>query len=420
MAKRNARRRAGPAQQTERQNRPVKQQPPPWWKRIAKSFARLGVVTKIIIGAGAIAGAITAILALVLPFLPKSSPENVARFISVEALAPIPLNQYLQRSTVINLRSAYYSLEANPPHLDTVVVGQSPPELIPRDATSTTSIPTLTPTTAPTQTPTSTPTATSTPTPASTPTPTPTPTSTANTSSPCASTSETAPSAAAATPDCTTAPVGAGSRAGTGSPNTGIKSLPPLGMSPRQVVAYANNVASLVQRINPGLHFSPCLFPKSDCVSRIINITGCLNKSTSRFPSAVACAEKAAGLLSGDTRSLGTGSQSGGGSGGSQGGSGSHLQPLGELVSADLELAGLKGQPVLLSWSIFPENDSTQLPGKWLGEFVSYRLVATTDDDTGSVAMWIPLPKQRGPYFVRLTLATRTADLASADSGPFS
>lgn len=412
MAKRNARRRASPAQQTKRQNRPVKQQPPPWWQRIAKSFARLGIVTKIIIGAGAIAGAITAILALVLPFLPKSSPENVARFISVEALAPIPLNQYLQRSTVINLRSAYYSLEANP-HLDTVVVGQSPPELIPRDATSTTSIPTLTPTTAPAQTPTSTPTATSTPTPASTPTPTPT--STANTSSPCASTSETAPSAAAATPDCTTAPVGAGSRAGTSSPNTRIKSLPPLGMSPRQVVAYTNNVDNLVQRTIPGLHFSPCRSSKSNCVWAMINIAGCLNKSTSLLLSTVACAEKAAVLLSGDTRSLGTGSQSGG----SQGGSGSHLQPLGELVSADLELAGLKGQPVFLSWSIFPENGSTQLSGKWLGEFVSYRLVATTEDDTGTVTMWIPLPKQRGPYFIHLMLETGTADLASADSGPF-
>ncbi len=236
MAKRNARRRTGPAQQAKRQSRPVNPQPPPWWKRIGKSFSRLGIVTKIIIGAGAVAGAITAILALVLPFLPKSSPENVARFISVETLAPMTLDQYLQRSTVINLRSAYYSLEANP-HLDAVVAGQSPPEPVPRDATSTTSIPAVTPTTAPTQTPTSTLTPTSTPTPTPTPTltptPTPTPTSTATTSSPCAPTSETALSAAAATPHCTTAPIGTGSRAGTGSPNTGMKSLPPLGMSPR-------------------------------------------------------------------------------------------------------------------------------------------------------------------------------------------
>jgi hypothetical protein len=72
-----------------------------------------------------------------------------------------------------------------------------------------------------------------------------------------------------------------------------------------------------------------------------------------------------------------------------------------------------------LSWSIFQKNGPNHLSGKWLGNFVFYRLVATTDDDTGTVTMWIPLPKEKGPYFVRLTLVTSDANLDSMTSGPF-
>jgi hypothetical protein len=140
------------------------------------------------------------------------------------------------------------------------------------------------------------------------------------------------------------------------------------------------------------------------------------------------CARKVAGFFGGDVLQGPpvSGGQGGGGSGGSggqggggSGGSGSRWQPLGELVSVNLELAGLKGQPVVLSWSIYPENGSTSLPKQWLGDFVAYRLVATTDDDTGTLDMWIPLPRQRGPYFIRATLALGDADLASMSSGPF-
>jgi hypothetical protein len=94
--------------------------------------------------------------------------------------------------------------------------------------------------------------------------------------------------------------------------------------------------------------------------------------------------------------------------------------PLGEMVSVNLELAGLKDQPVLLSWSIFHEGSHTNLFGKWLdGQFVAFRLVATTNDDTATLQMWIPLPKLAGPFFAELSLTTENAGLASAASGPF-
>jgi hypothetical protein len=122
----------------------------------------------------------------------------------------------------------------------------------------------------------------------------------------------------------------------------------------------------------------------------------------------LACAETTAGIFR-DSASVPAGSGGGGSA---------KSQPVGELISVDVELAGLQGQSVFLSWSIFPENGSS-LSGNWNSTFVAYRLVATTNDDTGSLEIWVPLPKQHEPYFVHLTLTTGGASLASMDSGPF-
>jgi hypothetical protein len=119
----------------------------------------------------------------------------------------------------------------------------------------------------------------------------------------------------------------------------------------------------------------------------------------------------------------GSGSQ-GHGSHDNQGTSGADNQVakkdlLGELVSVNFELQGLRGQPLLLAWSIFAERDQDQLSQAWLNNYLAYRLQATTDDDTGTLIMWIPIPEKPGPYFVRLTLASGSAGLASMDSGLF-
>jgi hypothetical protein len=123
---------------------------------------------------------------------------------------------------------------------------------------------------------------------------------------------------------------------------------------------------------------------------------------------------------SGNPGGGGSGNPGGGGSGNPGGGGSPKWQPLGELISVDMELVGLQGQPVVLSWSIFQKDGPSHLSAKWIGNFVAYRLDATTNDDTGTLEMWIPLPKQHGPYFVRLTLITGAgASLASMDSSLF-
>ena len=122
---------------------------------------------------------------------------------------------------------------------------------------------------------------------------------------------------------------------------------------------------------------------------------------------------------SGNPGNGGSGIQGGSGPGNQGGGPSPKRQPLGELIGVNLELAGLQGQPVYLSWSIFQQRGTGHLSEKWLGNFVAYRLEATTNDDTGTLEMWVPLPRHRGPYFIQLTLSTGSASLASMKSGPF-
>jgi hypothetical protein len=104
---------------------------------------------------------------------------------------------------------------------------------------------------------------------------------------------------------------------------------------------------------------------------------------------------------------------------GDQKGSGNKRDLLGELVSVNFELAGFRDKPIFLKWWIFQKGSQSHLFGKWVDNFVAYRLEATTDDDTGALQMWIPLPKVLGPYILDLSLTGGGASLASADSDPF-
>ena len=133
------------------------------------------------------------------------------------------------------------------------------------------------------------------------------------------------------------------------------------------------------------------------------------------------CGSNTAGLWAGSELVPvgGSGGQGTGGSGGQGAGVSVKRQPVGELFNVNLELAGLKGQPVSLSWQIFQKAGRSHLSGEWLGNFAAYSLEATTNDDTGSLVVWVPMPRQPGPYFIRLSLTSGDESLAGMDSGPF-
>lgn len=94
-------------------------------------------------------------------------------------------------------------------------------------------------------------------------------------------------------------------------------------------------------------------------------------------------------------------------------------EPVGVTVTANLELVGLRGRTVLLSWAIFRTGgEGGPLFEPWLRTMPTYQLEPTSDDDTTSVDVWVPLPRPPGPYVVRLTLSLDDAVLASGDSDP--
>ncbi|HEY7597010.1 MAG TPA: hypothetical protein VH969_27940 [Actinophytocola sp.] len=95
-------------------------------------------------------------------------------------------------------------------------------------------------------------------------------------------------------------------------------------------------------------------------------------------------------------------------------------QPTGVLVSVDLELVGLRGKTLLLSWSMWRSGDGAQLHDEWLNTYLAYQLEPTTEHDTTTVDLWVPLPAAPGPYYIRTDLIADGTRLASDDSLPFS
>ncbi|WP_132153062.1 hypothetical protein [Kribbella antiqua] len=95
------------------------------------------------------------------------------------------------------------------------------------------------------------------------------------------------------------------------------------------------------------------------------------------------------------------------------------VEPLGVRVVVNIEILGMRGQPLLLSWSVLQRSGNVPLPDDWLSSIIGYRLQATSERDTGSVDFWVPLPKSPGVYFVSMTLTTAGTPLTSAESKDF-
>jgi hypothetical protein len=93
---------------------------------------------------------------------------------------------------------------------------------------------------------------------------------------------------------------------------------------------------------------------------------------------------------------------------------------LGVVVNANVALSGLRGKRVVLSWTFWRGDGDTQVYGTWLNENHAYELVAGSDHDSGAVDFWIPLPKAKGPYFIRSKLTRDGQVLATHDSKEFS
>ena len=94
--------------------------------------------------------------------------------------------------------------------------------------------------------------------------------------------------------------------------------------------------------------------------------------------------------------------------------------PLGVLVSFDVELLGLRNKEILLRWSIWKASGQGRLFGAWVSSNVAYRLKASAEDDATPLDIWVPLPKVGGSFVVELILTTDGERLARRKTPRFS
>lgn len=78
------------------------------------------------------------------------------------------------------------------------------------------------------------------------------------------------------------------------------------------------------------------------------------------------------------------------------------VDPLGWVVAVNVDVQGLAGVPLLLTWSL--DSVDTEVPMCWAADTIAYRLTATTPHDTGSVEVWVPDLASPSAYNVNLKL----------------
>jgi hypothetical protein len=417
MAKRAARRSARrPSTRTARPSgSPGAEWSRRWWARVTKTVLTLG----------ALAGAITATLAL----LPSPDPEDSARFTAVHIISLVPLSEYRQRSSAMvpqgsrRKEGLQRDHEGGEPVAELALAAagrsSSPVKLLAAlsrlqaDPTDSSASEPATDTSAPeppsSDDPASSDTATSDTASSDTAT-----WDTATSDDPASSdtaTSETTTSAPPTTEPPTTA---ATSDAGGSSPS--VSFVVPQAFQQGEFTTYSQQVLEDVEAEDSSV--ASCKEHPTDCGLVVVIASASTDQDGNPVSPDVA-AERVLKVLREVRRTEGGQAPGSKPRSHQSGGNKPTGEPLGVVVSADLELIGLRGKPVLLTWSMWQQGGKKRLYGNWLNRNLAYRLEATTDHDTTTLDLWIPLPKLPGRYFIRVNLAADQSPLASADSPSF-
>jgi len=196
----------------------------------------------------------------------------------------------------------------------------------------------------------------------------------------------------------------------TGQPNSSrlgtTEIAPPAGIPQEKFRVRVNKIVELARERDSSLTGCSEDQDPSTCVAKVLSSGYAVGQDGQLVEPEVA-AERLVKLFR-DTRRT-----DGGGSGPSE--------PLGVFVTADLELIGLHGREVKLSWSMVGGREGNKrLHGNWLNANLAYILKAESDDATGVAAIWIPLPRSAGPYRIRVLLKVDGKPLASKISKPIS
>jgi hypothetical protein len=82
---------------------------------------------------------------------------------------------------------------------------------------------------------------------------------------------------------------------------------------------------------------------------------------------------------------------------------GLETEPVGVIVSVALTLVGLEDEDVSVYWSLYHARDGGRVPRAWLVNRRASTAHADAGTDRRASTFWVPLPKLRGPFYVRLS-----------------
>jgi hypothetical protein len=95
------------------------------------------------------------------------------------------------------------------------------------------------------------------------------------------------------------------------------------------------------------------------------------------------------------------------------------LDPLGVVVTANVQLEGLRGRELGVFWEVWSRDGGTQLYDRWLDQVPVSRITAQKDTDAGSLRFWVPMPKEPGDYVIDVIVREGEAILSTKKSDPF-
>jgi hypothetical protein len=75
--------------------------------------------------------------------------------------------------------------------------------------------------------------------------------------------------------------------------------------------------------------------------------------------------------------------------------------PVGVTVNYNISLTGFRGRTVTMRWSLYGAGGSV-VPLRWLKNEPIHWLRGEADKDSASDSFWVPIPKAKGPFKVRL------------------
>jgi hypothetical protein len=92
---------------------------------------------------------------------------------------------------------------------------------------------------------------------------------------------------------------------------------------------------------------------------------------------------------------------------------------VGVMVDFDISMTGFRNKTIDVRWSLFGARGK-RVPRPWLRKQLALQLKGEADDDSGTGGFWVPIPKNQGPFFIRITVYNdRGGLIAFADTRRF-